>query len=173
MSTQPEVWLRGALPGIPPALQPAAHAFLQTLEDVEEAASGLTQGQFWHRPGGAASVGFHVMHLAGSTDRLFTYSRGERLSADQKAALAAEDNPPAETPAVLIAQLRQTIDGVLAHFRAIPPDMLYEPRTVGRAALPTSVFGLLFHAAEHSQRHAGQVVTTAKIVRALGAPTTP
>jgi hypothetical protein len=167
MSTQPEAWLRGPLPGIPPALQPAAHAFVQTMEDVEEAAAGLTLDQFWHRPGGAASVGFHVMHLAGSTDRLFTYSRGERLSADQKAALAAEDTPPRATPADLIARLRATVDGVLTHFREIPADTLYEPRTVGRAALPTSVVGLLFHAAEHSQRHAGQLVTTAKIVRAL------
>src|SRR4051794_21487626 len=101
MSTQPEVWLRGPLPGISPALQPAAHAFVQTMEDVEQAAAGLTLDQFWHRPGGAASVGFHVMHLAGSTDRLFTYSRGERLSADQKAALAAEDTPGRATPADL------------------------------------------------------------------------
>jgi uncharacterized damage-inducible protein DinB len=170
MSRQPEVWLRGSVPGIPPVLQPAAHAFLQTMEDVEEAAADLTLDQFWHRPGGAASIGFHVMHLAGSTDRLLTYSRGERLSVTQKAALAAEETPSRVAPADLIAELRKTIEGVLAHFRAIPTDTLYEPRRVGRASLPTSVLGLLFHAAEHSQRHAGQIVTTARIVRALDVP---
>jgi len=140
------------------------------MEDVEGAAADLTLDQFWHRPGGAASVGFHVMHLAGSTDRLFTYSRGERLSAGQKSALAAEEAPPRATPADSIAQLRQRIEAVLAHLRAIPIETLYDPRTVGRAALPTTVIGLLFHAAEHSQRHAGQLVTTAKIVRSLDVP---
>ena len=166
MSTQPEVWLRGPVAGVPDALLPAAHAFMQTLEDVERAVADLTVDQLWQSPGGAASVGFHVMHLAGSTDRLLTYSRGERLSAEQKAALAAEETPPPVAAAVLIAQLRDRIDATLAHLREVPVATLYEPRTVGRAALPTSVIGLLFHAAEHSQRHAGQIVTTAKIVRA-------
>src|SRR6478672_12793456 len=94
METQPEVWLRGPVPGVPDALMPAAHAFLQTMEDVERAAGDLTLEQLWQTPGGAASVGFHILHLAGSTDRLLTYARGERLNADQKAALSAEDSPP-------------------------------------------------------------------------------
>jgi DinB superfamily len=168
MSPQPEVWLRGAVPGIPGALLPAAHAFLQTMEDVERVVESLTVDQLWRMPGGAASVGFHVMHLSGSTDRLLTYSRGERLSVDQKAALAAEESPLRRSAAELITHLRVTIDAVLAHFRELPVATLYEPRTVGRAALPTTVIGLLFHAAEHSQRHAGQIVTTAKIIKGGG-----
>ena len=167
MDTQPEVWLRGPVPGIPGALLPAAHAFLQTMEDVERVAGDLTLDQLWRMPGGAASVGFHVMHLTGSTDRLLTYARGERLSPEQRAALTAEQAPPRLSAPELISQLRTAIDAVLAHFRELPPASLYEPRTVGRAALPTTIIGLLFHAAEHSQRHAGQIVTTAKIVRAL------
>jgi hypothetical protein len=167
MNSQPEVWLRGPVPGIPGVLLPAAHAFLQTMEDVERVVGDLTVEQLWQMPGGAASVGFHVMHLSGSTDRLLTYARGERLSPEQKASLSAEQSPPRHSASELIAQLRTTIDAVLAHFRDVPVASLYEARTVGRAALPTTIIGLLFHAAEHSQRHAGQIVTTAKIVRGL------
>jgi hypothetical protein len=165
MDAQPEVWLRGPVPGIPSELLPAAHALLQTVEDVERTAADLTIEQLWQTPGGAASIGFHIMHLSGSTDRLLTYARGERLSADQKAALMAEQAPPRVPASELIARLRTTIDAALDHFRQVPVTSLYEPRTVGRAALPTTIIGLLFHAAEHSQRHAGQIVTTAKVVR--------
>jgi hypothetical protein len=145
---------------------PAAHAFLQTMEDVERAAGDLTLEQLWQTPGGAASVGFHILHLAGSTDRLLTYARGERLNADQRAALAAEQSPERRRVSDLIAGLRTAIDAAMAQVRATRVETLHEPRTVGRAALPTTVIGLVFHAAEHSQRHAGQLVTTAKIVRA-------
>src|SRR6476659_7652111 len=109
MDSQPEVWLRGPVPGIPAELLPAAHAFLQTMEDVERVAGDLSLDQLWQTPGGAASVGFHILHLSGSTDRLLTYARGERLSADQKAALSAEDSPPRLPASELIAQLRSTI----------------------------------------------------------------
>jgi len=166
METPPEVWLRGPVPGVPDALMPAAHAFLQTLEDAEHAAGDLTVEQLWQTPGGAASVGFHLLHLAGSTGRLLTYARGERLNADQRAALAAEAAPERRSVSDLISQLRVAIEAALAQIRAVPVDTIFEPRTVGRAALPTTVVELLFHAAEHSQRHAGQLVTTAKIVRA-------
>jgi hypothetical protein len=169
MDSQPEVWLRGPIPGIPAALLPAAHAFQQTMEDVERAVGGLTLEQLWRKPGGAASVGFHIMHLSGSTDRLMTYARGERLSAEQRAALGAEQAPEEVPASDLVARLRTTIEGVLAELRQVAEASLHDTRTVGRAALPTTVLGLLFHAAEHSQRHAGQVVTTAKIVRGLEA----
>jgi uncharacterized damage-inducible protein DinB len=167
MDSQPEVWLRGPVPEIPRELLPAAHAFMQTLEDVERAAGDLTIDQLWRKPGGAASVGYHILHLTGSTDRLLTYSTGERLTPDQKTALSAENSPLQVSATELIDQLREQIDAALARLREVPVESLYEPRTVGRAALPTTVLGLLFHAAEHSQRHAGQIVTTAKIVRAM------
>jgi len=170
MTIEPEVWLRGPVDGVPAELLPAAHAFLQTLEDVAHAAAGLTREQLWRGPGGAPSVGFHLLHLDGSTDRLLTYARGERLSADQKAALAAEQAPSSLDAASLIAKLRVRIEAAVAALREVPVATIYEGRTVGRAALPTTVIGLLFHAAEHSQRHAGQVVTTAKIVRGLADP---
>jgi uncharacterized damage-inducible protein DinB len=161
---QPEVWLRGPIDDVDPVLMPAAHAFLQTGEDIERALAGLSTEQIWRDPGGAASVGFHVLHLMGSTDRLLTYARGETLTDAQRARLASEKNPAHTDSASLIADLRTTIDAAITQLRKTPISSINEPRIVGRAALPTTVLGLLFHAAEHGQRHAGQVVTTRKIV---------
>jgi len=144
---------------------PAAHALIQTLEDVEAAVEGLSIDQLWMTPGGAASIGFHLMHLSGSTDRLLTYARGERLNDEQKAAAAAERDPERVEAAGLLAALRRTFDAALAQVRSTPASSLLDARAIGRAGLPSTVLGLLFHAAEHSQRHAGQVVTTAKVVR--------
>lgn len=173
MTIEPEVWLRGPVEGVPAELLPAAHALLQTLEDVAHAAAGLTRDQLWRTPGGAPSAGFHVRHLDGSTDRLLTYARGEPLSADQKAALAREQELSGPDAEPLLANLRSRIASALDVLRATPISTIYDARTVGRASLPTTVIGLLFHAAEHSQRHAGQVVTTARIVRGLEASEGP
>jgi hypothetical protein len=150
---------------------PAAHALQQTIEDVEKAVDGLTHEQVWMSPGGASSLGFHLLHLSGSTDRLLTYARGGTLSDTQKTALGAEKTLTPVDLAVLLADLRRTFDAALAQVRETSPSSLQDARAVGRAGMPTTVMGLIFHAAEHSQRHAGQVVTTAKIVRSLtGSP---
>jgi hypothetical protein len=162
---QPEFWLRGPVEGVPPVLMPAAHALLQTLEDAELAAADLTVDQLWRTPGGAASIGFHLLHVSGATDRLLTYARGETLNAAQKSALLAEKNPPKSDAAALLAGLRRAIDAALAQIRNTSPDTVLNARSVGRAGLPTTVLGLIFHAGEHAQRHAGQLVTTAKMVR--------
>ncbi len=164
----PEPWLRGSLPGIPALLQPAAHAFVMVGENVDSAFLDISSDELWARPGGAASLGFHLMHLSGSTDRLLTYARGERLSTVQLSALAAEDSPGAPPPSRddLVARWSRTLDRALAQLASTPEGSLLEPRMVGRAQLPSTVFGLLFHAAEHAQRHAGQITTTAKIIRA-------
>lgn len=168
---RPEPWLRGPMPGIPDALQPIGHALTAALEDVTTALADLTADELGAEPGGAASITFHVMHLAGSTDRLFTYARGESLSAAQRDALAAErlagvTRPPRDA---LVGAWQSVVDRALQQLRDTAVTELDTPRTVGRAQLPSSVRGLLFHAAEHAQRHVGQIVTTAKIVRGLSA----
>ena len=162
---RPEVWLRGPIDGVHPSLMPAAHALLQTLEDAEQAAAHLTIEELWTSPGGAATIGFHLLHLSGSTDRLLTYARGSTLNDAQKAAIALEKNPPRSDAATLLASLRQRIDAALEQIRTTPPNSILDARAVGRAGLPTTVLGLIFHAAEHAQRHAGQLVTTAKVIR--------
>jgi len=167
--TQPEPWLRGPIEGIPPLLMPVAHALVMAREDVAAALETLEPDEVWARPGGAASAGFHGMHLAGSLDRLFTYARGEQLSEEQFAALARENSPadPPPNARELTQLVETTVEKALAQLRATNPDTLLEPREVGRQRLPSNVIGLLFHAAEHSMRHVGQVVTTAKVVRGL------
>lgn len=167
--TRPEAWMRGPVPGFDPWVMPAVHALIGAAEDMENAAAGLSVEQLWMKPGGAASVGFHLKHAAGSLLRLLTYARGEALSPQQFACLAAEQDPgypPADADAV-IRIVQDAVDVALEQIRATPVDTLLDDRGVGRAGLPSNVLGLLFHAAEHTQRHTGQAVTTARIVRGL------
>lgn len=167
MSYQADVWLTGPVAGVPAALQPAAHALLQTVEDIRHALEGTAEDNVWVTPGGAASIGFHLTHLAGSTDRLCTAARGDRLTDAQKAARDAEKTVPLPRPslAMLVDRATAALHAAVGQLRATDPATLELPRPVGRAGLPTTVGGLLFHAAEHAQRHAGQIVTTAKILR--------
>lgn len=173
MTIEPEPWLRGPIAGIAPVLQPVAHAFVMALEDASLAASSLSSDELWQRPGGVASAGFHLMHLSGSTDRLLTYARGEMLSAAQREALMAEQAATEPLPSLdaLLTGWGAAVQKALAQLAATPESTLAEPRFVGRARLPSSVLGLLFHAAEHASRHTGQIVTTAKIVRGLSIQT--
>jgi hypothetical protein len=170
MSDRPEVWLRGPIPEIPPLLQPVAHALLQALDEVRAAVGPLAPGPLWVRPGGAPSVGFHVRHAAGSLDRLLTYARGESLSAEQRTFLDAEADPGSSpTPAAdLVAAFERQVERALEQLRGTQDAALREPRGVGRLQLPSTVLGLLVHAAEHTSRHVGQIVTTARIVQSLG-----
>jgi uncharacterized damage-inducible protein DinB len=165
----PEPWLRGPVADVPPLLQPAAHAFIMSREDVETAALGLTIDQLWDEPGGIASVGFHLAHLAGSTDRLLTYARGEALSDAQRKTLARERTLSTERPALgdLLAAWQHMVGKALEQLSSTSDAMLLQPRFVGRQQLPSTVLGLMFHAAEHASRHTGQVVTTAKLIRGL------
>lgn len=162
--SRPEVWLRGPLPDYIDELQPVAHSLLQVREEIEAVVS-VPQEKLWTTPGGAASIGFHLKHLAGSLDRLLTYASGKQLSAAQRQALADEgQSGPAERPDTLVRAAQSAIDRALNQIRATPLCTLDEARQVGRDRLPSTVLGLLFHAAEHAQRHSAQIITTAKIV---------
>ena len=166
-----EAWLRGPVEGIPHALMPVAHSLVDAGEELERAAAGLDPARLWARPGGVASVGFHLRHVVGSLDRLLTYARGEALSAGQLRALATEaepGSPPAQV-GTLLKDVRTALEDALDVLRATSPEALGEERKVGRAGLPSTVRGLLFHAAEHTRRHAGQVIATAGILRGGGA----
>ncbi len=161
-----EVWLRGPLPDVAAPLQPVVHALLQVREDAARALAGIGADLLWERPAGVASLGFHARHLVGSLDRLLTYARGENLTPEQFAFLRAEGEPgdPRPTAATLLEDLSAGIDMAIAQVARTPEATLTETRRVGRAGLPTTVFGLLVHAAEHSARHAGQMITTARVV---------
>jgi len=167
-ATQPEAWMRGPIAGIDPMLMPVAHALVQARDELQQIVSQVPADQVWSRPGGAASIGFHVRHLGAALDRLFTYARGESLSDTQKAAFRAEGEPgePAARLADLVDDASAHIDRALNELRHMTRDQLLDYRGVGRAQLPSNVLGLLFHAAEHSTRHTGQLITTAKIIAA-------
>lgn len=164
----PEVWLRGPLPAVPPLLQPVAHALLQAREELAAHLASFPAAKLAERPLGLASVGFHLRHLTGVLDRTFTYARGEALGAAQLAYLATEEQPPTQPGAVpeLLQAFSQQVDAALAQLIATPETSLPEWRGVGRAQLPSTVLGLLVHAAEHTMRHVGQVLVTARVVQA-------
>lgn len=164
-----EVWQRGPGPGYDPYLMPVVHALLQAREDLERLAAETPAEHVWARPGGAASIGFHVRHAGGALDRLLTYARGEALSEAQRAAARGEGlagDPPAALASV-VADVSGLIDRALDQLRGTARDTLLEERKVGRAGLPSNVLGLLVHAAEHATRHVGQAITTAKILNGL------
>jgi hypothetical protein len=149
---------------------PIVHTLIQVREDLERLAATVPPEHVWQRPGGAASIGFHVRHTAGALDRLFTYARGEALSDTQRAA-ARDEGVAGDPPAALadvVAEANVLIDRALDQLRGTSMDRLLDERKVGRAGLPATVLGLLFHAAEHCTRHIGQAITTAKILG--GAP---
>ena len=162
-----EWWQRGPVDDVPSALQPVAHILLQVRESVEALAVGLTDAEWNARPAGIASAAFHVRHIVGVIDRLFTYARGAPLSALQVTALRAEQDPMslAELPALLQA-LSRRVDGAVAELRTIDPATLGDWRGVGRSQLPSTVIGCLVHGAEHAMRHVGQLSVTVRVVRA-------
>ena len=161
--SEPEVWLRGPVQGFAPELQPVAHALLQAREDLHALLSDVPVNRLWRAPGSAVHAAFHVRHCAGTLERLFTYARGEMLTDAQLAARKAE---AALEPRLSVEQLLEIadrqFDAALEQLRNTPVSSLDETREVGRKRLPATVRGLLFHAAEHTTRHMGQLSTTLK-----------
>ena len=146
-----------------PFVMPVFFSFAQVREDLAKHTAGLSREQVWQKVG-KASLGFHLKHMAGSVDRLTTYLMGGQLSEEQLRFLRTEAERAEE-----MGELLQMVHGTLAaseeRLRTVDPHSLYEKRTVGRNKLPTSVLGLLVHIAEHTQRHLGQAITLAQIVR--------
>ena len=161
-----EAWQRGPVPGFAPLLMPVVHALIQVQEDLQRLVAIVPADHVWQRPGGAASIAFHVSHTGGELDRLFTYARGEALSEPQRAAGRAEGKPGDEPASLtaLVAEVNVTIERAFDQLRSISEGSLLDERKVGRAGLPSNVLGLLFPAAEHATRHVGQAITTAKIL---------
>jgi hypothetical protein len=160
-------WLRGPVPEVIPMLQPVAHSLIDCREDVETRLVGVSVERIWTRPGNAASIGFHVRHAMGSIERLFTYARGEELQVEQLVALKNEGvrgTGGPETAEELILAFQKATERAMTQVRGIRETDLLEFRAVGRGKLPSNVFGILMHAAEHTQRHIGQMSTTLKIV---------
>lgn len=159
-----EAWLSGKLEGYYELMMPAAHALVQSANELATFAD-LSTDELYSRPSGAPSIAFHLKHIAGSTDRLLTYAKGGELTEGQLAYLRHEETSNVETAETLVGNAVRAIQIALAACRSVPVETLFDDRFVGRKKLPTTVFGLLFHIAEHTARHVGQITTTARFVR--------
>lgn len=159
--------MRGPIQGVHPLCAPILYAFQHAREDLFRFTEGLSTAHLWARPYGLGSVGFHILHIAGSTDRLMTYLQGSALSAGQLGALDAEPGVGGMPRDALLAAMDGAFRDAERVVRMIDPAVLAEPRTVGRKRLPTTVIGLLTHIAEHTQRHLGQAISAAKLARVL------
>ena len=166
-TSPPEVWLRGPLEGISPHLQPVAHALMQAREEIFSLMQNFPASLLWERPGGMASPGFHLQHLSGVLDRLFTYADGKTLSQVQLDFLQKEGKQDEETRSVaeLVEAFQEQVENCLQKLKNIEAQTLTEKRGVGRAQLPSTVIGLLFHAAEHTMRHTGQLLVTVSWIK--------
>ncbi len=160
-----EAWLSGKLEGFLDVMMPAAHALVQSITDLRKFAD-LTKDELLRKPNNAPSVSFHLRHIAGSCDRLLTYAKDESLTESQFEFLRNETaEESSQSAKELVDQAILKIDEVLDFCKNVSSEILFEERFVGRKKLQTNVFGLLFHIAEHTARHVGQVVTTVKIVK--------
>lgn len=158
-----EPWLRGTLTEVDAVRRAVLHALELAKEDVEHWCAELTDAELEARPFALPSVGFHLRHIARSLDRLLTYAEGRQLSEEQLSAMRSELDGGASAAAAL-QELRDGLADARRRVLVISPGSYEQPRSVGRKRLPTTVGGLLVHCADHTQRHVGQLVTTAKVV---------
>ena len=162
----PEHWLRGPVENIILPLQPVAHALLQAQDEINEMMIAFPPELLWENVAGKASVGFHLQHIAGVQDRLFTYAENNPLSDQQLTELKLEGKRNEETsPAILLEKLNTQLQESLTRLSLFTEDIIYQERKVGRKQLPSTVHGLLFHAAEHTMRHTGQLLVTIAVLK--------
>ena len=154
--------MRGPIPNVHPLLAPVLYSFQHAREDLAKYTDALAPAQIWASPHGFGSVGFHLRHIPGTVERLMTYLQGQQLTDAQLAALEAEKSLTGPNREELLAAMDRTFRNAEAIVRSLDPNVLAEPRTVGRQKLPTTVIGLLTHIAEHTQRHVGQAISAAK-----------
>ncbi len=164
-NTSPEPWMRGTLADVEPVRRAVLHALELATEDAERWVAGLDDGAMFARPCGLPPVAFHLRHIVRSLDRLLTYAEGRMLDDGQLAALTME--MAAGTADEVLVEFRSGLARAMERVRAVDPARFAEAREVGRKRLPSTVAGLLIHCAEHTQRHIGQMVTTAKVVGAM------
>jgi len=172
MSTSPvsapyiEPWIRGTHTDVPAVGRAVLHALDLALDDISKWTAGLTDDEVHSQPLGLTSVSFHLKHIARSTDRLLSYAEGKQISSEQLAAMKGEQGGE-ETLAALLAEVEIAFSQAAERVRVLATADFDTFRGVGRKQLPTSIGGALIHVADHTQRHVGQVVTTAKVLKAL------
>jgi uncharacterized damage-inducible protein DinB len=158
--------LRGTYADVPAVGRAVLHALDLAQDDLTKWTEGLTDAEAHSKPLGLPSVAFHLRHIARSIDRILTYAEGGQLTGDQLGALKAEQNGE-ESLAMLLGEVEASFSNATDRVRTLASADFNIFRGVGRKQLPTSIGGALIHVADHTQRHVGQVVTTAKVLKAL------
>lgn len=162
----PEYWLRGPVQNIILPLQPVAHALLQAQDEINEMMTAFPPQLLWENVAGKASVGFHLQHIAGVQDRLFTYAENNPLSEQQMMELKSEGKTKEEiSPAILLEKLNAQFNESIRKLSLFTEEITWQERKVGRKQMPSTVHGLLFHAAEHTMRHTGQLLVTIAVLK--------
>jgi len=167
MDLRKEVWQRGPIENVPGLLQPVAHALLEVSEEVHIIMAGFPENLLWEKPVGVASPAFHLQHINGVIDRLFTYARKELLGIEQMHSLSLEGDKDKNSFSLeqLLKNLDKRIAIAIEELKAANVETLTEARGVGRKQIPTTLMGLYVHAAEHSMRHVGQLLVTVKVLK--------
>jgi len=160
-----EPWMSGTLPDLPPVIAALLYSFQQAREDLEKYTSGLTDGQLWRRDGDIGSVGFHIRHIAGSVDRLVTYASGQSLSAARMQVLREEDSDLGPTREELLKLLDDKLTQAEKNIRSLDPATFADIREIGRKRMAVPLGVLLVHISEHTQRHVGAAIVTAKLAK--------
>jgi uncharacterized damage-inducible protein DinB len=160
-----EPWMRGPIEGVEPLVTPVFHSFIMVREDLAKFTAGVSDEDVWRTIGSLPPLGFHLRHIPGSVERLTTYLMNEQLSPEQIEAMK-DEGAHRGTLQELLNALHAGLAACEERIRTIDPATIHEPRYIGRKRLPTTVLGLLVHIAEHTQRHLGQAITTAKLIRA-------
>ncbi len=161
-----EPWLSGSLTHLHPVPRAVLHCFEQARADLAHWTEGLSPEQLWARPFGLGPAGFHIRHAGRSIDRLFTYAQGRLLDEAQMFLLGTEMDAGASREE-LLDEFGRILNRAGEQIRALDPAVLLESRGVGRKQLPTTVAGVLIHIAEHTQRHVGEAIVTARVLKAL------
>ncbi len=165
MQNKTEHWLRGAVPNVPDLLEPVAHALLQAEDEIIDLMQDFPNDKLWQMPAGVASPAFHLQHIVGVLDRLFVYANGNELSEEQLAYLRREGKKVDDvTVQSLLQNLQRQIGSSIEFLKKVQNQTLTEVRYVGRKKIPSTQLGLLFHAAEHTMRHTGQLLVTVKVI---------
>jgi uncharacterized damage-inducible protein DinB len=154
-----EPWLSGTHAAVPAVGRAVLHALALARDDLTKWTEGLTDTEVHSKPLGLPSVAFHLLHIARSVDRILTYAEGNPLTAEQLAALKAEQTGPEganqESLAALLAEVEVAFSNAGDRIRVLATANMDTFRTVGRKQLPTSIGGALVHVADHSQSRIG------------------
>lgn len=161
-----EPWLSGTHAEVPAVGRAVLHALELASDDLKKWTIGMTDAEVHSQPLGLTSVAFHLRHIARSVDRILGYAEGSQITAEQLAALKAESIGE-ESLVALLSEVEASFANASGRIRTLAAADMNTPRGVGRKQLPTSLGGALVHVADHTLRHVGQVVTTAKVLVAL------